>query len=382
MLEPVSGSCQDEDEQHNTVCGMACIAEIPQQTGKSPQVHDIGIVVVEPATGEAIFDSFTDLPNRSELEKRLNHLRPVEIIISTNISTATEHLLSSRSGRIERLPASSFELTEATSLTSDFLTDESRLGELSPCVVQALGALISHLREFRLTKALSPSRLKPFTTRGKILQLDAGTVKNLEIFETDLRKNKGSLAWVLDHTKTSFGSRLLKRWVSQPLCSLEPLVERQDAVGELLRPEVSEIVEHLRGINTAGFASLVSCMTGLFHDLKSREIMIWSTFSNGYVETLLTQTMENLQGVVAYQANLNLEAAKSGDKTKLLNDWSNFPEVETQLDAIKNLNCKLHQLRGKIAKSLGMFSVNYTTPSAILAAISAIGQAFDIDIKL
>lgn len=51
--------------------------------------------------------------------------------------------------------------------------------------------------------------MRKFTAESSVLQMDGGTVKNLELFETGLLKNRGSLCWTLDHTKTSFGSRLV-----------------------------------------------------------------------------------------------------------------------------------------------------------------------------
>lgn len=59
--------------------------------------------------------------------------------------------------------------------------------------------------------------MKPFTTESRILQMDAGTVKNLELFESGLLKNKGSLCWTLNHTKTNFGARYIKFKYSQSL---------------------------------------------------------------------------------------------------------------------------------------------------------------------
>ena len=45
---------------------------------------------------------------------------------------------------------------------------------------------------------------------------------------------KGSLLWLLDHTKTSFGSRLMRQWVTHPLLSATAINQRLVAVGELM----------------------------------------------------------------------------------------------------------------------------------------------------
>ena len=49
---------------------------------------------VQPSTGDIIHDSFEDNSSRSELETRLAHIQPVEILISHNVSEATEKLVT------------------------------------------------------------------------------------------------------------------------------------------------------------------------------------------------------------------------------------------------------------------------------------------------
>jgi DNA mismatch repair protein MSH3 len=64
--------------------------------------------------------------------------------------------------------------------------------------------------------------------------LNANTLSCLEIFrnETDYTEH-GSLFWVLDHTRTQFGQRLLRKWVGKPLIDREEIELRSQAVTEL-----------------------------------------------------------------------------------------------------------------------------------------------------
>ena len=45
---------------------------------------------------------------------------------------------------------------------------------------------------------------------------------------------KGSLLWLMDHTKTPFGGRLLRNWVAHPLTNQQRINERLDAVEEMV----------------------------------------------------------------------------------------------------------------------------------------------------
>ena len=80
------------------------------------------------------------------------------------------------------------------------------------------------------------------------MELDQATRRNLEITETIRSKSfAGSLLWSIDRTKTAMGGRLLRRWMEQPLLSLEDIKMRQQSVSEakeafLLRSEIREVI--------------------------------------------------------------------------------------------------------------------------------------------
>lgn len=85
----------------------------------------------------------------------------------------------------------------------------------------------------------------------RFMELDLNARRNLELCETLRNKEKrGSLLWVLDHTRTSMGKRLLKSYIEQPLIKPASIVKRLDAVEELTREPVtlSEIIECLDGV--------------------------------------------------------------------------------------------------------------------------------------
>jgi DNA mismatch repair protein MutS len=67
------------------------------------------------------------------------------------------------------------------------------------------------------------------------MKIDHYSKTNLEL-TTNMRsgKRQGTLAWLLDETKTAMGSRLLKRWLDRPLIDPDQISARQDKVQELL----------------------------------------------------------------------------------------------------------------------------------------------------
>jgi DNA mismatch repair protein MSH6 len=64
--------------------------------------------------------------------------------------------------------------------------------------------------------------------------LDSQALQHLEIVESGSGRFEGSLLHYVDHCKTPFGRRLLKRWLLSPLTDLKRIAGRQDAVQDLV----------------------------------------------------------------------------------------------------------------------------------------------------
>ncbi|KAG0462010.1 hypothetical protein HPP92_020486 [Vanilla planifolia] len=66
---------------------------------------------------------------------------------------------------------------------------------------------------------------------------------------------EGSLLHAMDRTSTSFGSRLLKHWVTHPLCDRNSIIARLDAVAEIAE-SMDSIEVHKRSF---GRRKLLQC---------------------------------------------------------------------------------------------------------------------------
>lgn len=110
------------------------------------------------------------------------------------------------------------------------------------------------------------------------LMLDAQTRRNLELTRTQRDGVfQGSLLWAIDRTLTAMGGRCLRRWLESPLRKLEPIRDRQQAIGELVDQRSRRIalrrllrpmgdLERLAGRAGAGSASardLIALADGL-----------------------------------------------------------------------------------------------------------------------
>ena len=124
---------------------------------------------------------------------------------------------------------------------------------LEPANVRALracGALLLTLRQVQRLDLRHINTLEFYTT-DRFMQLDPAAWRNLEITQTLRAKEKrGSLLWVLDHTKTAMGGRLLHSWLEKPLLNPAAIQKRLNAVEELIQQTVrrEELILALRPV--------------------------------------------------------------------------------------------------------------------------------------
>jgi DNA mismatch repair protein MutS len=104
----------------------------------------------------------------------------------------------------------------------------------------AAGALLHYLEETQRTALGHVRRIAPYSA-GDYLLVDRVSRRNLELVERVSSEDgrtvtAGTLLSVLDRTRTPAGTRLLRRWLLEPLLSPDAIRARHDAVAELQAP--------------------------------------------------------------------------------------------------------------------------------------------------
>lgn len=212
------GTMVEELTASSVVCGHLLALK---QAGKSRFV----MVAVQPATGDAVYDSFEDSSTAMELETRLLHIQPSEILVIGDLEPIAMKLVGSLNIRVAIQPETPKYEEDAPSS----IKDDSHL-------LSCYSNLRSYLSEFKLDHALTLD-LHPFTLQS-YMYLNGNTLQCLEIFENQTTsKCYGSLLWVLDVTKTAFGRRLLRNWIGKPLMDRGLLAERVEAMEEIMNSE-------------------------------------------------------------------------------------------------------------------------------------------------
>ncbi len=130
--------------------------------------------------------------------------------------------------------------------------------------IQAGGACLKYAQDTQRTAAGHIAEIKYFESADHMI-LDAVTLRNLEIIESQAQKSDRTLFGVIDETVTGMGSRLLRQWLLRPSLKRSELQTRLSAVTELcdtilreklrfLLKEVSDL-ERLIGRLNLGTAS-------------------------------------------------------------------------------------------------------------------------------
>lgn len=279
---------------------LLCITESNAKGwGTDEKVH-VGILAVQPATGDIIYDDFEDGFMRSEIETRLLHIAPCEILIVGSLSKATEKLVQHLSGsktnvfgdkiRVERVEKPKTMVAQAYNHVSNFYAgkmsastlenDEtaSKLLEnvlkLAEDVTVCLSAMITHMSEYGLEHVFDLTKyFQSFSARSHMM-LNGNTLTSLEIYQNQTdHSEKGSLFWTLDRTKTRFGRRLLRKWVGRPLLIKAELEERITAVEELRNEERTMKVDKIKHLLSQIRTDLEKSLIRIYYGKVVRELV-------------------------------------------------------------------------------------------------------------
>ena len=217
--------------------------------------REICVAFADISTGEISVTQITDEDAKTTLFNELAAYQPSEIIINISEKDAkdTVEFAKFRFGSmVETDMKRLFDYDKAKEAVKRVFSNEyDRLP--SPEMIMAIGALLGYIKETQMSEVSFVREINIYS-KGKYLDLDMNTRRNLELVETMRSKEKrGSLLWVLDKTKTAMGARLLRTWIVKPLLNQATIVKRQKAVGafvksRLIAEDISDLFSNILDI--------------------------------------------------------------------------------------------------------------------------------------
>jgi DNA mismatch repair protein MutS len=194
-----------------------------------------GIASLDPSTGEFLATEVGGADVIDRLIQELARLRPAELLTtpdSEDVKNIIQTLLGLqptewKSDRIDRAVRMLQEQFNVSNLAGYGLDDR-------PAATMAASMILSYADRAKLpldhVMGLSTYQVDAF------MRIDAATRRALELSQsmTD-GSRKHTLLGVLDEAVTPMGSRMIRKWVEQPLLDRNTLLERQESVARLHR---------------------------------------------------------------------------------------------------------------------------------------------------
>lgn len=201
--------------------------------------NQLGIAYVDLSTGEFYTTEITGSQILTRGLDEIGKISPAELLVNAPLyqeKTWVNTVEEQWGAMINVYPSHYFEVKRSEKrlcqqfdvFTVDALGLRDHEGAL-----RASGALLAYLDETQKSALDHFNHLRYYKAEEYML-LDRATRRNLELSETLRRGDKkGSLLWVLDHTATAMGARMLRRWIEAPLLDLSEIQNRQLQIEEL-----------------------------------------------------------------------------------------------------------------------------------------------------
>lgn len=205
---------------------------------------DYGISAVDVTTGEFLTLALEQVDERKVLDE-LAKFNPAEIIINNECSTLEKSFYDIFNVKAEKFFDWAFNFDTAYNNLCEHFKTLNLYGfgfanqkSDNLCII-ASGALLEYLYQIQKSFQAQITNLKKYFNSDFMI-IDIASRKNLELTQTNRDKSKkGSLIWVLDKTKTAMGSRLIRKWIEQPLINVYEINKRLDFTDELLNDNIS-----------------------------------------------------------------------------------------------------------------------------------------------
>lgn len=213
----------------------------------------IGIAYLDITTGEFKVVEVESDKEYINLFNELNKIEPREILITNsfyeNVKDKMEDFIQKMDGVIT--PIQVIRDSEEMLLNYfNIISLESFGIKNKKAIIGAAAMALDYAISMQLDGELIIEKIE-FINNKNFADINLITKKNLELLKNQREKTTyGSLLWVLDKCKSSMGTRLLKRYINNPLLDIHEIKKRQNDVeyfinNVLIREEIKEKLENV-----------------------------------------------------------------------------------------------------------------------------------------
>ena len=215
--------------------------------------NKLGVAYIDITTGEFKVTEVEKDDDFVKLFNELNKIEPKEVLVTEDfygeIKEKLDDFLQKNDSvvtfvnKVRDSAKYLMEYFEIVSLESYGIKDKKG-------IIGAAAMALDYVATMQVEHELTVEKIE-FVNISNYAEINAITSRNLELLKNQREKTVyGSLLWVLDECKTSMGTRLLKRFINNPLLNIDKIKKRQEDVqyfidNILIREDLREKLEDI-----------------------------------------------------------------------------------------------------------------------------------------
>lgn len=215
--------------------------------------NKLGIAYIDITTGEFKVTEVEKDDDFVKLFNEINKIEPKEVLVTEDFYGEIKEKLDDFLQKNDSVMTFVNKVRDSAKYLMDYfeiVSLESYGIKDKKAIIGAAAMALDYAATMQVEHELTVEKIE-FVNISNYAEINAITSRNLELLKNQREKTVyGSLLWVLDECKTSMGTRLLKRFINNPLLNIEKIRKRQEDVqyfidNILIREDLREKLEDI-----------------------------------------------------------------------------------------------------------------------------------------
>ena len=215
--------------------------------------NKFGIAYIDITTGEFKVTEVEKDDDFVKLFNEINKIEPKEVLVTEDFYGEIKEKLDDFLQKNDSVVTFVNKVRDSAKYLMDYfeiVSLESYGIKDKKAIIGAAAMALDYAATMQVEHELTVEKIE-FVNISNYAEINAITSRNLELLKNQREKTVyGSLLWVLDECKTSMGTRLLKRFINNPLLNIEKIRKRQEDVqyfidNILIREDLREKLEDI-----------------------------------------------------------------------------------------------------------------------------------------
>ena len=215
--------------------------------------NKLGVAYIDITTGEFKVTEVEKDDDFVKLFNEINKIEPKEVLVTEDFYGEIKEKLDDFLQKNDSVVTFVSKIRDSAKYLMDYfkiVSLESYGIKDKKGIIGAAAMALDYAATMQVEHELTVEKIE-FVNISNYAEINAITSRNLELLKNQREKTVyGSLLWVLDECKTSMGTRLLKRFINNPLLNIEKIRKRQEDVqyfidNILIREDLREKLEDI-----------------------------------------------------------------------------------------------------------------------------------------